>query len=344
MTSAKTKLAAATAASALLLAGCAGNGDGGGSEAGGGDGVLNVGQISDSIAFFPLHVAEENGYFEDEGVTLGERPRLGNGSRLAAALNSDSIDVAAGVATDVLNLAQTNPEVKATGTLVNEYYVDVIVSDGFDGPDADAPLEERIRALEGKTIGITGPGSGTEALLIYLFDQVGLDAKNDATLVNLDASPSAAVGAMESGQVDALSFFQPTPQMAETSGAGEIYISPQRGDIPDMAGQFHGALFSTEEVLENKGDEVASFNAAIDSALTFIEENPEETSEILAEYLEGTDEESRAALEELLPEQMPASTTITEEAFAPAMDFHLTSGLVSEETSYEDVVWEEARE
>lgn len=339
----RNRLVAATAVSALLLSGCAG-GEGGDDQTGGDPEPLNVGQISDSIAFFPLHVAEENGYFEDEGITLGERPRLGNGSRLSAALNSGSIDIAAGVATDVLNLAETGVGAKATGTLVNEYYVDVIVSEGFDGPGTDAPLEERIRALEGKTIGITGPGSGTEALLIYLFDQVGLDANADATLVNLDASPSAAVGAMESGQVDALSFFQPTPQIAETSGSGEIYISPQRGDIPEMEGQFHGALFSTQEVLDSKADEVASFNAAIDSALAFIEENPEETSEILGEYLDGTDEESRAALEEILPEQMPSSTTITQESFDPAMDFHLTSGLVSEEASYEDVVWEEARE
>src|SRR5690625_779726 len=90
------KSIAVLGAAALALSAC---GDGGENEA------LNVGQTSNSVAFFPLHVAEENGFFDEEGVTLGDRPRLQTGARLAAALTSDSIDVAAGVATDAFNFA-----------------------------------------------------------------------------------------------------------------------------------------------------------------------------------------------------------------------------------------------
>src|SRR5690625_1442028 len=179
---------------ALALTACGGSGE---------DDALNVGQTSNSVAFFPLHVAEENGYFDDEGVTLGDRPRLQTGARLAAALTSDSIDVAAGVATDAFNFADNDDDALITGALVTEYYVDIVVGNDFDGASEDDSLEDKIRSLEGKTIGITGPGSGTEALLIYLFNEVGLDANADATLVNLDASPSAAIGALENDQKDA---------------------------------------------------------------------------------------------------------------------------------------------
>ena len=102
---------------------CASGGAGGGGESAD---VLNVGQISDSISFFPLYVAEENGYFDDEGVTLGERPRLGTGAKLGAALTSGSIDVAAGVITDAFNLHENNDNTRITGSLVTEYYVDII--------------------------------------------------------------------------------------------------------------------------------------------------------------------------------------------------------------------------
>lgn len=334
------KVAAFTATSALLLASC-----GGGDEAQDeGMQTLNVGQISDSIAFFPLYVAEENGYLDDEGLTLGERPRLGTGARLAAALNSGSIDIAAGVATDAFNLAENDPGTVITGALVTEYYVDVVVGDDFEDASLDDSLEDKVRALEGKTIGITGPGSGTEALLIYLFDSVGLDANQDATLVNLDAAPSAAIGGLESGQIDAFSFFQPAGQMAETSGVGDIFISPQRGDVPDMEGQFHGALFSTEDAIEEKGDEISAFNAAIDSALSFIEENPEEAGEMLGGYLDGAEQETLDALTELLPQQMATSTVISQDSYEPALEFHLNSGLLSEGITYDDAVWEEARE
>ncbi|GAB3043502.1 ABC transporter substrate-binding protein [Sediminivirga luteola] len=331
-TSIRTAAAVATAIGLAAASGCAG-------QASSDSDVLNVGQISDSVAFFPLYVAEQEGFFEEEGVTLGERPRLGTGAKLAAALTSGSIDIGAGVITDALNLAENTDDTQITGSLVTEYYVDVITADGFDGPPADAPLEERIRALEGKNIGITDPGSGTEALLIYLFDQVGLDAKTDATLVNLGAVTSSAIGAMSSGQVDALAFFQPAGQMAEVEGVGEIYISPQRGDVPDMAGALHGVLFSTGTAIEGKGEQIEAFNRGIDRALEFIETNPEESAELLSSYLEGTDPAAVEALVEILPQEMATSAVVAQDAFDTAISFHLDSALIAEAPDYSSIVW-----
>ena len=334
----KKAAAVAAALSLVAAAGCSGATEDSGSE------VLNVGQISDSVAFFPLYVAEQEGYFDDEGVELGERPRLGTGAKLAAALTSGSIDVAAGVLTDAFNLAENNPDTQITGSLVTEYYVDIVSATDFDGPAADAPLDEKILALEGKNIGITGPGSGTEALIIYLFEQVGLDAKTDATLVNLGAVPTSAIGALSSGQVDALAFFQPTGQMAEAQGAGEIYISPQRGDIPELSGALHGTLFSTNEVVEGKGEQIEAFNRAIDRALEFIETDPEGSTALLEAYLEGTDAEAVDALTEILPEEFAPSTSVTESSFDIAVDFHLESELIDEAPDYGSLVWSEVQE
>lgn len=320
---------------ALALTACGGSGE---------DDALNVGQTSNSVAFFPLHVAEENGYFDDEGVTLGDRPRLQTGARLAAALTSDSIDVAAGVATDAFNFADNDDDALITGALVTEYYVDIVVGNDFDGASEDDSLEDKIRSLEGKTIGITGPGSGTEALLIYLFNEVGLDANADATLVNLDASPSAAIGALENDQIDAFSFFQPAGQMAETSGVGEIYISPQRGDVPSLAEQVHGMVFSSRTALEEKPEQLEGFNNAINRALEFIATEPEETRTLLGEYLDGADEATLDAIVEILPQEMASSTTIGRDSFQTATNFHTESGLLDTEFSYDEIVWDEVQE
>lgn len=306
--------------------------------------VLNVGQISDSIAFFPLYVAEENGYFDDEGVNLGERPRLGTGAKLAAALTSGSIDVAAGVITDAFNLHENDDTTRITGSLVTEYYVDIIVGEDYDGPGADAPLEERVKSLVGKNIGITGPGSGTEALVTYLFGTIDKDPSQDATLVNLGGSTTGAIGALSEGQVDALAFFQPVGQMAETQDVGEIYISPQRGDIPDMAGQLHGALFSTTTALEAKTEQIEGFNKAIDSALGFIADNPDDAAKLLKTYLKATDQDTVDALIKLLPEEMATSTIVPKDGYEKAVNFHVDSGLIDSGPAYDDIVWDEVKE
>ena len=334
------KLLAVTAATGLFIAltGCAAD-----SPESSASEPLNVGQISDSIAFFPLHVAEEEGFFEEEGVTLGERPRLGTGAKLAAALTSNSIDVGAGVVTDAFNLAQSNPKTLITGSLVTEYYVDIIVGTDFSGPEATASLDEKIRALQGKNIGITGPGSGTEALVTYLFEQVGLDASKDATLVNLGAVTTSAIGALTSGQVDALSFFQPVGQTVVTQDQGSIYISPQRGDIPNLTDVLHGTMFSTTDALAAKGPQIESFNRAIDSALSFIIDEPGRSKALLQEYLAGTDAETIDALFELLPEELSESTKVEEDSFSRAVDFHIATGLISEAPKFSELVWEQAR-
>jgi NitT/TauT family transport system substrate-binding protein len=320
---------------------CASGGAGGGGESAD---VLNVGQISDSISFFPLYVAEENGYFDDEGVTLGERPRLGTGAKLGAALTSGSIDVAAGVITDAFNLHENNDNTRITGSLVTEYYVDIIVGDDFEDPGADAPLEERVQSLVGKNIGITGPGSGTEALVKHLFGTIDKNPSKDSTLVNLGASTTGAIGALSEGQVDALAFFQPVGQMAESQGVGEIYVSPQRGDIPEMAGQLHGTLFSTTTAIDNKPEQIQGFNKAIDSALGFIADNPDDAAKLLKTYLKATDQDTVDALIKLLPEEMATSTTVPEDGYEKAVDFHIDSGLIPEGLAYSDIVWGEVKE
>lgn len=320
----------ALAATPLLLAGCASQGSGTAS------GTLSIGQISNSVAFFPLFVAEERGHFTAEGLQLGDRPRLGTGAKLAAALQSNSIDLAAGVTTDALNLAETNPSTKLVSSLVAEYYVDVVVGPAFPEPGT---LEEKVESLVGKNIGITGPGSGTEALVNLLFTGVGRDAATDATLVNLGAEPSAALGALKEGRVDALSFFQPIAQQAEAIGAGRTFISPPRGDVPSLKGALHGVVFSTQELLEAKPDELAAFQRAMTKAHADIHGDPALTRELLGKYMENANPAAVDALAAVVPQEIPESIEVQRASYDIARTFHLDSELVDSAPAYDEIVY-----
>ncbi|GAB3451533.1 hypothetical protein GCM10027570_28420 [Streptomonospora sediminis] len=333
----------ATAAAGALAALVLGTGACAGGSADSPEGTLNVGQISDSVAFFPLYVAEQRGYFADEGVELGERPRLGTGAKVAAALQSGSIDLGAGVLTDALNLYGNDDSAELAAGLVDKYYVDIIVGPDFGGPDQDAPLEERVAALEGANIGITGPGSGTEALVAYIFKQQGMDPATDAKLVNLGADPAAALGALESGQVDALSFFQPVAQQAHATGAGTAYISPSRGDIPGFEDTAHGVVFTTAGIRERKSDEVAAFQRAIERANTDIREDPG-VEKLLGDYMEGIDPQARAELMPIMQEEVAAGAGFSKESVETALEFHSRTGLVEDPPSYAEIVPEGLRE
>lgn len=319
----------ALAATPLLLAGCATR------YSTTPPGVLNVGQISDSVAFFPLFIAEEKGYFAAEGVQLGERPRLGTGAKVAAALKGGSIDLGAGVITDAFNLAKIDDGTRIVTSLVTEYYVDIVVPPSFEEP---ATVEEKIAALVGKRIGITGPGSGTEALVNYLFTSIGRTAATDATLVNLGGAATAAIGALSADRVDALAFFQPIAQQAEAAGAGRTFISPVRGDVPALRGALHGVVFSTRKLLDRKPAELAGFNRAIARALGDIHGDPAQVRDLLGRYLQKTDAAALDALVPILAREVPRTPQLERGSYDTARTFHLDSGLVKKAPTFEEVL------
>jgi NitT/TauT family transport system substrate-binding protein len=301
--------------------------------------TLNVGQISNSVAFFPIFVAESEGLFTAENPTRGaDRPRLGTGAKLAAALQSGSIDVGGGVMTDAFNLYKVNDKARVIGALVNSYYVDIVVGSDFDGPSASASLEDRIDALKGKTIGITGPGSGTEAFINYLLLQQDLDPKTDVTLVNLGADASAAIGALKTHKVDALSFFQPIGQQAEATDVGQIYISPTRGDVPSLDGAMHGIVFTTQDVIDKKGPAVAAFLRAIKKAEELIQGDPAKVTTLFEAYQASMEPATVKALIPIIQQEMPKTPQPIEKGYDQSADFHLKTGLVAKAPSYKDIV------
>ncbi|MGY1495300.1 ABC transporter substrate-binding protein [Streptomyces sp. QTS52] len=328
----------ATGVVTLAAAGCAGSGATK-------TGKLSIGQVSKSIAFFAMFVATEKGYFEDEGVTFEEPAVLGTGSKVAAALKSGSIELGGGVMTDVLKLSETGDALSLVADMVDTYYIDIITGTKFKGAAADAALDERIASLKGKKIGITGPGSGTEALVVYLFRKGGMDAKKDAELVNLGSEATAALGALKGGQVDALSFAQPLAQQAEGAGTGTTYISPCRGDVPGLQHVSHGVMFTTQSVMKKKSKEIAAFQRALVRARKDIQGgDPAEIKKLLAAYRSGIPDTALDALLPLLKEEIRATNGFPRSSFDASVAFHKASGLITKEPAYDELVPANLRE
>ncbi|QBD83795.1 ABC transporter substrate-binding protein [Ktedonosporobacter rubrisoli] len=301
---------------------------------------LKVGQISTSVAYFPFYVADQQGFFKKEGLTIGPRPLLGTGAKVAAAVESGSIDIGGGVITDAFDMAIVDSTARVIGSLVNGYYVDVIASNSFlqqKRLTMSSSLADKVHALQDRKIGITGPGSGTEALLIYLFRQQGLDAKRDATLVNLGSNNLSAIAAMKAGHVDALSFFSPVGQQAEAEGIGTILISPIRGDVPALANDVHGAFYTKQSVIDNKKQAVQAFIRAIAQAESYIHEQQDKALVLMQKYLKLNQATTKAVFTAIGP-VFAQSPQIDQRAYEVAAQFHVQAGLISAAISYDNIV------
>ena len=300
---------------------------------------INVGQISDSVAFFPIFVAKKQGFFAKHDLHVGDIPLLGTGAKLAAALQSGSIDVAGGNGTDPLNLYRVNKDTRMIAQLVNTYYVDIITGPSFTGAAVSAPLAEKIKSLRGKKIGVTGPGSGTQALVDYLLGLQGMKSSTDVTLVSLGSNMTGALGALKTERVDALSFPQPVGQQAEATHIGEIYISPTRGDIPQISHMVHGVVFTTQGVIDKKGPQVRAFVQGIADAEHYIHTADAQAVRALFKAYRPTMADATIdRLVAILRTEIPAQPGISQAEFDAEVQFNLKSGLIHEAPDYTTMV------
>jgi NitT/TauT family transport system substrate-binding protein len=302
--------------------------------------TLKVCQLNKSINFFAVYVAQQKGYFTAQGLNIPTPPLLQVGPKVVAGIESGDCQIGNGVITDAFNWSKTDSSARIIGAVMDGYVVDIVVSKKFEQEmhvSASSPLADKINALKGKTIGITGPGTGTQALLTYLFHLEGMDASKVTTQVSLGSNNTAGLAALKAGRVDALSFFSPVGQTAEAEGIGDIFISPVRGDIPGLRGDVHGVIYTKESTIKAMPNAIAAYIRAINQAEQFIANNPAEDKVLLQKYL-GLSQSITDAVYAATASGIPTSPMVTEAQYDVAGQFHLSAGLIKTLPPYNQLI------
>lgn len=290
--------------------------------------ALSVGQIGTSIAFFPLFVAKSEGYFADGGIDVTVTA-FQSGTLVGTAVTSGSIDLGCSVITDVFALLKAGRSARIVGSLVDGYYVDIVASNRLLAAtklSRASKLRDKILALKGKRIGITGPGSGTEALVKYLLNAQHIDATRDVELVNVGTDQAAILAALRTGRIDAVSFAWPLSMIAETQNVGAGFIMPADGDVPEMRGQIQGVMYARDEALTRKEAEITAFVRAIARAETLIHRDTARARVALRQY---DPQMNDAAVDKLFAAYLPALPLVPRVSvvsYEKALAFHRELG------------------
>ncbi|MPZ62855.1 MAG: hypothetical protein GEU93_16500 [Propionibacteriales bacterium] len=274
---------ASVLAVSLLLAGCAGGGDDAANVQASDEGCdgdeLTLTQSTTGFLYLPSYIAESAGYYEDEGLDVTIKD-LGGGSENVAAVASDSADVALTAYSTIVTSREEGAPVVAIGSVMDQYASNIVISqEAADraGVTEDSSPEAKIRALKGLKLGITSPGSGTDQLFHYLFEQVGMDADDDAELLPI-GSGAPMVAAFRSGQIDGFSLSSPTSDQAAAQG-GVMLFDLSSGEYEPLNPFLYIVAVANSRKLEEKSRELTCFSKAIGSALELIQEDPEAAKE-----------------------------------------------------------------
>ena len=223
------------------------------------------------------HIANQKGWYKEEGLNITSYENYITGMALAAALSKGDVDAAYICLIPAINAkANANVPIKIVAGIHKYGYGFVVNPDKIKSID-DLKKEE-IR------IGCTREGSPADSLLHKMLGKYHLDKKQILEKVRR-MNPQKLLLALKMEQLDAAFICEQFPSMAEELGLN-VFLTAE--DLwPDMQGS---VLVVREELLEEHPDIVEKLVRVTVRATQFINEHPQEAARIVAGGLQVTEE------------------------------------------------------
>ena len=259
-------LLAIASALTLGLAACGGGGSGDGS---GGSGKVTIAVGGQSqVVYLPTTLAQQLGYYKDEGldVTIND---FEGGSEALEAMLGGSADVTSGFYDHTIEMATKHKELEAFVDMLR--YPDLVLA---VSPKAGQDISS-VADLKGKTVGITAPGSSTQFFTQYLLAKNGMS--QDAVSFKGMGAASTAVAAMEKGQVDAGVMVDPAFSQLQNRQNGNVTVLADTRSGSDVQRVFGtstypaATLYATTDWVEGNTSTAKKLAKAIVRTLKWID-------------------------------------------------------------------------
>jgi NitT/TauT family transport system substrate-binding protein len=175
--------------------------------------VIAVGGVTSQMDKLPYAVAVHRGYFREEGLDV-ESVDFNSGAKGLEAMVGGSADVTQGAFEHI-------PELQAKGVnlisfaLFSRYPGDVLVIAKKRAAEIRSPAD-----LKGRTIGISSPGSATQAFLGLVLRRAGMNLECCSYVAV--GNGAGAVASMRSGNLDALVNLD--PNITELQLNGDVVV------------------------------------------------------------------------------------------------------------------------
>lgn len=308
--------AAALAALAIpfSLAGCGGSGE-----------VLKINEVTHSVFYAPMYLADALGYYEEEGFEV-EFTNGGGADNTMAAVLSGSADVGfcGPEAALYIAIGGSSDSPKVFGQLTKRDGSFLVART----PEPDFKWSD----LEGKEI-LAGRKGGVPAMTFeYVIEELGVNAS-----LNYDVDFNYMTAAFESGIADYCTMFEPTASDYEAEGKGYIVASvgEQSGEIP------YTCFAAKESYINENPEKIEGLLRAVTKATKFVMENDAATvAEYLVPYFDGTSEESLANSVQAYKDidAWVANMAMEEAAFTRLQDVIENSGELERRVDFDELI------
>jgi NitT/TauT family transport system substrate-binding protein len=295
------------------------------------DGVetIQVNEVTHSIFYAPLYLADSLGYFAEEDIKIELTNGGGADNVMSAVLSGDSDIGFCGPEAALYVLVGGSSDVPTVFGQLTKRDGSFLVS---RTPQPDFKWDD----LKGKEI-LAGRKGGVPAMTFeYILNNNGLKDGVDLTL-NYDVAFNLMTSAFEAGTADYCTMFDPVAYEYEAAGKGYVVAS-----VGEASGEVPYTCFLAKNSWLTKNEKTAEgFLRAITKAVKYIQEtNATTVAPYLVKYFEGVSENSIAASIERYKQidSWRTELSMTEESFNRLQDIIDNAGELSRRASMSELV------
>ncbi|MBI1187432.1 MAG: hypothetical protein GC206_08910 [Alphaproteobacteria bacterium] len=300
---------------------------------------LTVATGGDGMHYFPMYVARGGGFFAQEGIEV-DWVNVGSGTRQAASVMGGSADVSPLALFHVVKANKEGANMIAIASLFDVYGMSVVLSNEAiekSGIKLDMSVDEKVSRLKGLSLGISSPGSSTDALIRSLLIARGHNPDQTVNLQPFGAGTSI-LAAFEKKLTDGLVYVAPIPETVEQRGLGRSVINPFLGEVPELNGVPYVILASSRETLEKKPELILRSMRALKKAMAFAHANPRETAKILRTYFPDLDQAVFDTVSETYRGASAKSPVLTREQLDRTVSWMNLTAKTPYSAKFEDVI------
>jgi NitT/TauT family transport system substrate-binding protein len=295
----------------------------------GGVQTIKINEVTHSIFYAPLYLAESLGYFLEENLQIELTNGGGADNVMASVLSGDSDIGFCGPEAALYVLIGGSSDVPTVIGQLTKRDGSFLVS---RNPEPDFKWEN----LKGKEI-LAGRKGGVPAMTFeYILGQHGMADGVDVDL-NYDVAFNLMTSAFEAGTADYCTMFDPVAYEYEAAGKGYVVASvgEASGEVP------YTCYMAKESWLQKNEGTAEGFIRAIVKAIKYVHETPAATvAPYLVEYFPSTAVNALAASVERYRaiDSWRSEMTITEESFNRLQDIIERAGELQRRAALSELV------
>ena len=283
------------------------------------DAGIVVGVSTVNVAFLPIYLTQDKGFFKDEGLDVLVVMFNAGATHLQAVIGGVVQIMAGGVPETVL--------ARASGVDVKNFWA---ISNLMPFQIYGRPNMKSLKEGKGKKFAISRFGSLSEFLTRSALRQSGVDAK-DVTMLQIGATP-ARFTTLVGGMVDATILWFPVTERAKAVGMNKLF------DLKDLYPNWTNVGFVAREAwLAKEKEQAVKFLRAYQRGVKHTRENRDDGIRALRKYV-GLDATEAAAGYDEYRDSFPLDGRILDAGITATVEQEIETGRLKGKVSLNEMI------